>query len=308
MSSTVAAAGRGIKRLVRVALVLVALVVLYYAVGGHLVHRIDADPAFAEEIVVPEGGSAVVATAAALIAREVDQHGWVANDPVIFPSALLDDMAAYQRSLVASVRAVLAELGDEEAVPAALAEARSALAVPPDRWTFDLAGGFRPQVATEASYRDAVAALTRFNAALAAGEETLGDDAARVAARLAALADAVEAAAAANLDHVDARGGHWFDTQADDRFQETRAVLYTRLLFLRAMTRDHAALLEPRRDARNRALARLERAAGLAPWYVLNGPADGQWRPSHLAAQAAYAGEAAAALRALAQDVGADDT
>ncbi|MFP4126963.1 MAG: DUF2333 domain-containing protein, partial [Alphaproteobacteria bacterium] len=100
MSSAIAAVGRGLKRLVQIALALVVLVALYYAVGSHLVHRIDADPAFAEDIAVPEGGSTLVATMAALIRREVDQHGWVANDPVIFPSALLDDMAAYQQALV----------------------------------------------------------------------------------------------------------------------------------------------------------------------------------------------------------------
>jgi hypothetical protein len=308
MSSAVATVGRGIKRLVQVVVALVVLVALYYAVGGHLVHRIDADPAFAEDIAVPEGGSTLVATTAALIRREVDRHGWVANDPVIFPSALLDDMAAYQVALVDATRGVLDGLAAGEPVPAELAAAREALAMPPDRWTFDLAGGFRPQTPTESAYREAADGLTRFNAELAAGTYALELDAAAVGAAIRAFADGIDAAAAANLAHVDARGGHWLDTTADDRFQETRAVLYTRWLFMRALAADHPDLVAARDDALEAALTRLERAAGLGPWYVLNGPADGQWRPSHLAAQAAYALEAAAAVRALGEDVVAGDT
>lgn len=308
MPSAIAAVGRGIKRLVQMGVALVVLVALYYAVGGHLVHTIDADPAFAEDIAAPEGGSTLVATMAALIRREVDQHGWVANDPVVFPSALLDDMAAYQQALVNASRGVLDSLDAGEPVPADLAAARAALAVPPDRWTFDLASGFRPQTATETSYRDAADALTRFNAALAAGTATLASDPAHVRAQVAALAATVDAAAAANLAHVDARGGHWLDTAADDRFQETRAVVYARLLFLRALAADHGDLFADHDDALDDALARLARAAELAPWYVVNGPADGQWRPSHLAAQAAYALEAASAVRALAEGLAAGDT
>jgi len=308
MSSAVAAVGRGLKRLVQIGLALVVLVALYYAVGGHFVHSIDADPAFAEDVAVPEGGSTLVATMAALVRREVDQHGWVANDPAIFPSALLDDMAAYQVALIDSTAAVLDGLAAGEPVPADLAAARAALALPPDRWTFDVARGFRPQTATETSYREGADALTRFNAALAAGTATLASEPARVREQVAAFATTVAAAAAANLAHVDTRGGHWLDTVADDRFQETRAVVYARLLFLRALAADHGALFAERDDVLDEALARLERAAGLGPWYVMNGPADGQWRPSHLAAQAAYALDAASAVRALAEDMGSGDT
>jgi hypothetical protein len=308
MASAVATVGRALKRIVQIVIAVAVLVALYYAVGGHLVHTIDADPAFTDEVAVPEGGSALVATMAALIRREVDQHGWVANDPPIFPSALLDDMAAYQKALVGSTRAVLAELEAGEPVAPELAAARAALDVPPDRWTFDLARGLRPQTATETAYREAADALTRFNAEVVAGDAALANDRSSVAELVAAFAATVDAAAGANLEHVDARGGRWLDTAVDDRFQETRALLYARLLFLRALAGDHADLLADHAAALDAALTRLARAAGLAPWYVVNGPADGQWRPSHLAAQAAYTLEAATALRALARDLTTGDT
>jgi len=308
MSSAVAAVGRGLKRTVWGVVVGAVLVALYYAVGGQLVHRIDADPGFAEDVAVPAGGSTLVATTAALIRREVDRHGWVANDPIIFPSGLLDDMAAYQTGLIGSARAVVDALAVDGPAPAELAAARAALAVPPDRWTFDLTRSFAPQEATESSYRDAVDALDRFNAELAAGTYALAGDPAAVAALVAGFADTVDAAARAGLDHVEARGGRWLDTTADDRFQTTRAVLYARLLLLRALAADHPDLFEGDDTALRDALERLERAAALGPWYVTNGPADGQWRPSHVATQAAYALDAGAALRALAATLTTSDT
>ncbi len=310
MSSAVATVGRGIKRLVQVVLALVVLVGLYYALGGHLVHEIDADPAFAEDVAVPDGGSTLVATMAALVRREVNQHGWVANDPVVFPSSLLDDMAQYQQALVAATRAttegLAARAGD--ATPAELAGALDGLATAPDRWTFDFARSLEPQEATERRYREAADALTRFNAELAAGTYGLAGDAASVAAMIDDFARTLRAAAEAGLAQVDARGGHWLDTTTDDRFQRTRAHVYARLLFLRAIAADHPEVFAPHGATLERALADLKRAAGIGPWYVMNGPADGQWRPSHLAAQGAYVLRASAALRTLAGDLRTDDT
>lgn len=303
MSSAVATVGRGLKRVVQLVVVLAVLVGLYYAVGGHLVHAIDADPAFAEDVAGPDGGSTLVATMAALVRREVDQHGWVANDPAVFPSHFLDDMARYQEALLASTRAMAERLAERADAPAGLTAAAEALAAPGDRWTFDVPRSFSPQKTSESHYRDAADALTRFNAELAAGEVVLALDAAAAAALVTDFADTVEAAAAAGLAQVDARGGHWLDTTTDDRFQTTRGLLYARLLFLRALAADAPEAFDAAADARDAALARLERAAALGPWYVMNGPADGQWRPSHLAAQAAYASEAGAALRALARDL-----
>lgn len=310
MSTAVAALGRGLKRVVQVIVGVVVVVALYYAVGGHLVHRIDADPAFAEELVAPAGGSALVATMAELVRREVDQHGWVANDPWIFPSSLLDDMAHYQRALIASSRATVDLLvGRLEAGEAATLEAAStALAAPDDLWPFDLARSFRPQKSTEQYYREAADGLARFNAELAAGTAALAGDRAAVGGIVAAFAATLEAAAAAGLEHVDERGGHWLDTTTDDRFQTTRGLVYARLVFLRALVADHAEMFRGHRDLVEGALRRLERAAGLGPWYVVNGPADGQLRPSHLAAQAAYTLEAGAALGRLADALAAGDT
>ena len=68
---------------------IVLLVILYYVGGAIWVHKIDDDPSFAAEAVVPENASRAVAVAADLIDREVNQNRWVANDPFFQPGYLL---------------------------------------------------------------------------------------------------------------------------------------------------------------------------------------------------------------------------
>lgn len=296
---------RRLGRLLRWPLGLVVAVALYYAVGGHFAQTLDDDPAFAAAVQAPDGGSSTVAVMAALVAREVDTHGWVANDPVIMPGHLLDDMASYQRALVTAVRAmlddVLAMSGDGSSP--LLTGARDALAVADDRWTFDFAQSWRPQKTTEQSYREAVDLLARFNAERSADGTGLPLTGAQVAATLERFADALGAAADANLAHVRGRGGHWLDGDVDDLFMATKGLLYAQHALLSGLERDAGDVLTSRRDRLRQARGALETGMALGPWLVMNGPADGQFRPSHLTAQAAHVERARAALDALADDV-----
>jgi len=59
-------------------------------------HEVDDDLAYMPDIAAAPGGSRAVAMAAGLITREVDRHGWTANDPFFMPSALLDNMPNFQ--------------------------------------------------------------------------------------------------------------------------------------------------------------------------------------------------------------------
>src|SRR3546814_8493682 len=47
-----------------------------------------------------KSGSRAVAMAAALIDREVNHTGWVANDPFFMPGSLLDNMPNYQLGMI----------------------------------------------------------------------------------------------------------------------------------------------------------------------------------------------------------------
>lgn len=82
-------------------LVFVVLCLLYYPIGMFLIHRVDADPDFGPDY--SSQGSNAVAVSIALIDREVVDYGWVSNDPVFKPGAMLDNMAHYQQGIIAAI-------------------------------------------------------------------------------------------------------------------------------------------------------------------------------------------------------------
>ncbi len=302
------AARRWFRRLLIWPLALVLLIALYYAIGGHFAHSIDDDPRFAADVVTPDGGSATVAVVAALMTREVDTNGWVANDPMIFPSHFLDDMANYQRALIGASRRMLADVAtwiEDGVEPPSLEEARAELAMPGDRWAFDLSTSWRPQPTTEQAYRASVAALERFNAEISSGSVTLAYAPMSFAATLNRFASELDDAVATAHAHVDAHGGKWLNTSADDLFMRTKGLLYAQHALLEGLAHDFQTTVSAPNAAGavSDAQAALEAGLELGPWLVLNGDADGQFRPSHLSAQAAFAQRAAEALRLLARTI-----
>ena len=83
----------------------VVLIVLYYPLRACMVSDIDDDTGF-WPAQVNAGQSAGVAMMAALIDREVNDHGWVVNSPGFTPTGmLLDEMPNYQRGMSPVLRA-----------------------------------------------------------------------------------------------------------------------------------------------------------------------------------------------------------
>ena len=118
--------GRWLRRALIALATIVLLMVLYYVGGAIWVHKIDDDPTFAAEMVVPDSASRAVAVAADLIDREVNQNRWVANDPFFQPGYLLDNMPAYQTGIVGAVGRFTTELRDR------VARVRGSSGVDPD--------------------------------------------------------------------------------------------------------------------------------------------------------------------------------
>src|SRR5689334_2466766 len=66
----------------RIAIILASVLVLYYALGVLLMHKIDDNPNFTVDSEnVLEGEPASMALASAILNREINHYGWVANDP-----------------------------------------------------------------------------------------------------------------------------------------------------------------------------------------------------------------------------------
>lgn len=288
--------GRRLRRLFAYPLLLALLIGGYYAGGAFLAHRVDTDPTFAAGVIVPAGGARTVAVLAAVLAREVDRQGWVANDPAVLPGALLDGMAAFQLAIRDEVRGTVEVLAAGAADPD-LETALGALAMPGDVWAFDLGTSWRPQRTSESFYREAVDGLRRFNARASAGTVPLPLAAARDTL-LERIETSLDAGARAALAHVETRGGRWRDREASRLFHRLKGSTYTQLLVVQGLADDLEEVATA--PAQADAVAALAAASRLYPRIVVNGRADGVLRPAHLAVQAALllrARDAIAALR-----------
>ncbi|CAA7616333.1 DUF2333 family protein [Magnetospirillum sp. UT-4] len=270
---------------------LVLAVVLYYAVGMRLAHVVDADPDFAPGPVAA-GQSRAAAMAAQLIFREVDRHRWVANDPFFQPSAVLDDMPAFQIGMVGAIERFARTLdglaADAGGGPDAnLARAAGLLKYPGRVWMFDPRTSWAPTASSEKQYRSAARDLVLFNDRLQAGEARFERSPEALAALLAAARDDLDALAETAHAHSEAVSWPLFDGDADDLFFAARGRAYAWSLLLRELGWDFAPLLA-QRDLGSEwgaMLDSLRAAARLDPVAVFAARPDATFLPSHLAGQ-----------------------
>lgn len=277
---------------------------LYYLVGGAVMHTVDDDTAFAAPD-PPQGGSRTLAMAASLIEREVETHGWTANDPFFMPSAALDNMPNFQQGMIHAIARVTAALADGlgENGPAAGALTRTAdlLPYPGDRWVIDFETSWTPVPSAESQYREAAAALAEANRALAAGEAGLPGRTAPLLAVLEGVgADLAETSGLLSA-HLAAQGGWFLDGTADDLFYAAKGRLYAYAMLLEALRQDAPGPVETAglRDDWQEMVESLKTAATLDPWIVVSGAPDGLL-PSHLVTQGFYLMRAQSRLRAIA--------
>ncbi|MGE5478589.1 MAG: DUF2333 family protein [Bacteroidales bacterium] len=280
-------------------------VVSYVVVGMALTHRIDDDFEFGPGT-VQSSQSRAIAMAARLAFREVDQHGWTANDPFYLPSWWLDNMPNFQQGIVAALArftSAMAEASDHGQGPTpGLERAAGLFKYPGTVWKFDPKTSWAPTASSEKQYRNAARNLVVVNDALAAGEPGLD----RHAAALAVLVNAIGrdlGAVSADIDrHLAEDHSALFDGGADDLFYATKGRVYAYGLLLREAGGDYAQVLTDRELAVQwrQMVDALRAAAALDPCIVLNGAADGTLVPSHLTAQGFYLLRARAILSEIA--------
>lgn len=277
---------------------LLVVVLLYYPVGMLWLHRIDNDPEFGlAEDAVPPGGSRAVAIAAALIEREVDQHHWAANDPFFLPGGALDNMPNFQQGMIAALARFAFELTDQigrvrgssQADPD-LQEASGLLQYSGTKWVFDFSTSMMPTATSEAQYRKARRSLLAYNRRLADGAAVFERRADNLQATLSRIALDLGSSSAALDRHIAESAGSPIDIRADDLFYGVKGQAYAYLLLLRELREDYANVVKERELAGVWAqmLHSLQTAATLEPLVVINGTPDGQFLPSHLAAQGFY--------------------
>lgn len=285
--------GRGLRRVLIGLGAVVGLVVLYYVGGAIWVHRIDDDPTFDAEVVVPESASRAVAVAADLLDREVNQHRWVANDPFFQPGYVLDNMPSYQIGMVGAVGRFTTELRDRvarirgsSAVDPDLESAAGRINYPGDVWIFEWSGT-PVQPSSESQYRRGMDDLRRYNERLAQGKAVYERRADNLLATLDRISGDLGASSAALTQEVDEGTSNFLDFNADNLFYSIKGKLYAYYLILRELEKDFAPVIQEKNLQANWAelLTSLRLGATLHPWLVSNGPLDSAATPNHLAGE-----------------------
>lgn len=278
---------------------------LYWGVAPAFLQTIDVDRGFAGEPVA--GGSHAVATAAALLEREIDRHGWVPNLPFFYPMSSVgaDDMANFQVGIKRALHRFALEMSDQigrvrgsSEVDPDLDRAVSDLSYQADVWYVGTSG-FGSEVASHERYRRAMEAFRRYNERLAKGEANFERRADALLATLDRIALDIGSLSAVLGDRVDDRNWLAIDFTADDALYDAKGRLYAYSVILEALARDFEALIADRSLEASWAmmLTNLRAAVDIAPWIVLNGAPDGLGPPNHLVGQGFFLLRARTQLR-----------
>lgn len=261
---------------------------IYFGLGALMISRVDDNPAFRpSEADLPPGGSVAVAMTSALIDREVNEHGWVPDDPWFYPSALLDNMPAYQRGIRMAAYRFVTALATRQPTDDDLQEAQEALSVRPDRWWV---GTDWPWLRSPAGsrYDDAVDFIRAYNTRIAGGSAPWVRDAPTLALLLEHLANALSEGEQALERHM--TGGETIPGKRlgnDEIFYAIRGESYASLLILSGLREDFAVLIRERQlSAEWAVVARtLETAVNINPLVVTVGDPGSVLVKNHLMEQ-----------------------
>ena len=231
---------------------------------------------------------------------------WVANDPFFLPGAALDNMPNFQQGVIAALARFAFELTDQigrtrgsSQADRDLQEAAGLLQYSGTKWIFDFSTSLAPTATSEAQYRKARSALNAYNRRLAQGQAAFERRADNLLATLDRIALDLGSSSAAIDGQIAEHSGSLFDPKADDIFYFVKGQTYAYALVLRELKQDFANVARERELAGTwtQMLASMEKAATLHPWVIVNGSPDGQFMPSHLAAQGFYVLRARTQLR-----------
>ncbi len=275
----------------RLGLLAAALLVLYYTLGAMIMGHIDDDPAFSAPTSerLP-GESASVGNAVALLHRELDRYGWVANDPFFLPTSLLNNMAHYQMGLLDGVtrftQGLSAALALEGAKDNDLVSAADHLLRPGTIWMWDLSQPLVFFGRSEGQYREGLVDLEGYNVGVAQGDSRFPKSEAALKTLIAGIAaDLDESAYVLGSEAV--RAPALFGRDTAERFYHARGRAYAELILMKGLGRDFAEILKTRVSGADwqAGLDALENAATFSPALLVNGAPDALLLPSHLVAE-----------------------
>ncbi len=297
--------GRGWRLTRWVLIAFVAALPVYYIVGMLMIHIVDDDPHFTPRT-MPQGGSRAVAMAAALIEREVNDHGWVPNDTIFSPGYLCDNMQNFQRGMVNALGRFSTEMNDLLGRARGTSEADPDLANalrlnnPPDMWVWNPSRSLWPREPSETMFADAALSLRRYNERLAGGQATFERRADNFATTLERMASDLGSSSASLFNRArEDTGLAMFDWSSDDLFYQTKGRAYAYFMLLKELRADFSHVIEEKElaNAYTLMLENFEAAVALSPVWVVNGDPSSFFVPNHLTTQGFYLLRARTQLR-----------
>lgn len=271
---------------------------LYFPVGMLIAHKIDDRMDYEVPATdLPPGGSRTVALAAALIDREVNRNGWVANDPFFMPGSMLDNMPNYQLGMIHALGRFAFQMVDQigrtrgsSQTDRDLQEAAGLLQYSGTKWIFDFSTSLLPTAKSEDQYRKARSALLSYNQRLGAGQAVFERRADNLQATLERIALDIGSSSAALDRRIREGNDTLVDWEADDVFYSVKGQLYAYYLILRELKQDYPNLVRDRElsGTWDQMLASFAAGAGLKPLVVWNAKPDAMILPNHLGSMGFY--------------------
>lgn len=261
-----------------VAVIVPLVLIFYYCLGGFMTHKIDKNPDYSVQPV--QDGLHFVATSAGLIKREIDEKMWTPNLPVIFPGVVLDNMPAFQKGIMATLKTIFSGFSKDNDSQN-LDQAVKLLKYPPDIWLLSKDSNLSLAPSSGAQYRKAARFLQNFN-----------DDEAKFAGKDPVVLNNLLKLFEKNLKHTDQKledqirehSSDWFDLKADDVFYFAQGRIYASYVLLRALLKDYKEDIVRLGvyDEWVKVEKSLEDAFSFDPLIVRNGQKHALISPNHL--------------------------
>lgn len=270
---------------------LVVFLVLYYPLGAFLTHTIDKDFEFNKQN-RQTNQTQILDTAAALIDREVNKHSWTPNLPFFYPSAVLDNMPAFQKGIIAGLVSTVNALTNGMPDAPFLKKAAESLQTDPTIWYFSQETPANKQYLAARYYLHKAA-------------QDINNGAGIPSTAPAALLDAQITGLDKVLDMLKTTlpvyNDSPLDAGADEIFYQAQGQAYVYYLVLRDLPVDFPELSANEAAMRfyNEALKTLKAALTFDPTIIRSAAPDSPYAPNHPAVLGFYLSEVQNDLQAM---------
>lgn len=274
------------------AFLLLALIVLYYPLGGALNEKIDRNADFG--VIKRESSSSTLELLAALIDRETAQNIWTPNLPFLFPSYFLDNMPSFQSGIIRGVAVINKQMSRQIICPndtkekTYLLAANDMLDYPPNIWVFDNSLKISPSSSNQ--YRKARKRIRDFNRNLETTPCIWDKNAANLNIIIKAVRNDLNTSTSELEQQMHEHDSDVFDLKADDVFYYNQGKAYAYMLSLKSLSHDYKNFLVEKNLYADwtKTIKALENATELQPRMVRNAKADSTFAANHLIGLAYY--------------------